>query len=104
MHLRIYRAICYYNTISCIQYILPYTVETVNNAFQKIREVWISNDFLKINIYNISIEFWIRNTLLQKFLQTDMIFFDQFNVPTIKFGKCFAEFMIPIDLLKGVGS
>ena len=25
-----------------------------------------------------------------------MIFFDQFKVPTIKFGKCFAEFMIPI--------
>ena len=32
-------------------------------------------------------EFWIRNTLLQKFLQTDMIFFDQFKVPTIKFGN-----------------
>ena len=29
-----------------------------------------------------------------------MIFFDQFNVPTIKFGKCFAEFMIPIPFLK----
>ena len=29
-----------------------------------------------------------------------MIFFDQFKVPTIKFGKCFAEFMIPIALLK----
>ena len=28
-----------------------------------------------------------------------MIFFDQFNVPTIKFGKSFAEFMIPIALL-----
>ena len=24
-----------------------------------------------------------------------MIFFDKFKVPTIKFGKCFAEFMIP---------
>ena len=35
---------------------------------------------------------------LQKFLQTDMIFIDQFNVPTIKFGKCFAEFMILIAL------
>ena len=34
------------------------------------------------------------------FFQTDMIFFDQFTVPTIKFGKCFAEFMIPIALLK----
>ena len=27
-----------------------------------------------------------------------MIFFDQFKVPTVKFGKRFAEFMIPIDL------
>ena len=33
-----------------------------------------------------------------------MIFFDQFEVPTIKFGKCFAEFMIPIALLKKFGS
>ena len=40
----------------------------------------------------ISIEIWIRNTLLQKFLQTDMIFFDQLIVSSIKFGKCFAEF------------
>ena len=53
--------------------------------------------FLK---YKISIEFWIRNTLLHKFFQADMIFFDQFKVPTIKFGKCFAEFMIQIALLK----
>ena len=37
--------------------------------------------------------------LLHKFFLTDMIFFDQFKVPTIKFGKCFAEFMIPIVLL-----
>ena len=29
-----------------------------------------------------------------------MILFDQFKVPTIKFGKRFAEFMIPIALLK----
>ena len=29
-----------------------------------------------------------------------MIFFDQLKVPTIKFGKCFVEFMIPIALLK----
>ena len=28
-----------------------------------------------------------------------MIFFDQFKVPSIKFGKCSAEFMIPIALL-----
>ena len=33
-----------------------------------------------------------------------MIFFDQFKVPTIEFGKCFAEFMIPIALLKKFGS
>ena len=33
-----------------------------------------------------------------------MIFFDQFKVPTIQFGKCFAEFMIPIALLKEFGS
>ena len=33
-----------------------------------------------------------------------MIFFDQFKVPTIKFGKCFAEFMIPKALLKKFGS
>ena len=71
--------------------------------FEKIGEVWISNDFLKL-IYQISIEFWITNTLLHKFFQTDMIFFDQFKVPTIKFGKCFAEFMIPIALLKKFGS
>ena len=63
------------------------------NTSEKIREVWISNDFLKF-IYIISIEFWIRNTLLHKFFQTDMIFFDQFKVPVIQFGKCFAEFYI----------
>ena len=34
------------------------------------------------------------------FFQNDMVFFDQFKVPTIKFGKYFAEFMIPIALLK----
>ena len=33
-----------------------------------------------------------------------MIFFDQFKVPTVKFGKCFAEFVIPIALLKEFGS
>ena len=59
----------------------------------------MSNDFLEF-IYQISVEFWIRNTLLQKFLQTDMMFIDQFKVPTIKFEKCFAEFMIQIALLK----
>ena len=30
--------------------------------------------------------------------------FNQFMVPTITFGKCFAEFMIPIALLKKFGS
>ena len=39
-----------------------------------------------------------------KIFQTDMILFDQLKVPTIKFGKCFAEFMIPIALLKKFGS
>ena len=33
----------------------------------------------------------------------DMIFFDQFKVPMIKFGKSFAEFMILIALLKEFG-
>ena len=33
-----------------------------------------------------------------------MIFFDQFKVPKVKYGKCFAEFMIPMALLKGLGS
>ena len=33
-----------------------------------------------------------------------MIFFDQFKVSTIKFGKCVAEFMVPIALLKKFGS
>ena len=36
--------------------------------------------------------------MLHNFFQTDMIFFDQFKLPTIKFGKCFAEFMISIAL------
>ena len=57
-----------------------------------------------LNLYQISIEFWITNTLLHKFFHTDMIFFDQFKVPTIKFGKCFAEYMILIALLKKFGS
>ena len=61
------------------------------------------NDFLKY-IYQISIKFWITNTLLHKLFQTDMIFFNQLKVPTIEFGKCFAEFMIPIALLKKFGS
>ena len=71
--------------------------------FEKIGDVWISNDFL-IFVYQISIEFWITNTLLHKLFQTGMIFFDQFKVPTIRLGKCFAELMIPIALLKKLGS
>ena len=35
-------------------------------------------------------------TLLHNSFQTEMIFFEQFKVPTIKFGKCFAEIMISI--------
>ena len=46
----------------------------------------MSNDFLKF-IYQISIKFCITNTLLHKFFQTDMIFFDQFKVTTIKIWK-----------------
>ena len=84
-----------------------YPALSVYNMFEKIGEVWISNDFLKF-IYQISIEFWITNTknvpCCISFFQTDMIFFDQFKVPTIKFGKCFAEFMITIALLKKFGS
>ena len=73
--------------------------------FEKIREVWTSNNFLKFTcIYHIPLEFWTRDTLLQKFLQTNMIFFDQFKVPTVKFGKCLTEFMISIVLLKEFGS
>ena len=33
-----------------------------------------------------------------------MLFFDQFEVPLVKFGKLFAEFMIPIDLLEKFGN
>ena len=39
-----------------------------------------------------------KNSGLQIPCWTDMIFFDQFKVPTITFGKCFVEFMIPIAL------
>ena len=74
-------------------------LETIYYMFEKIREVWISNEFFQF-IYQISIKFWITNALLHKFFQTDMIFFDQLKVPTIKIGKCFAEFMIPKALLK----
>ena len=82
---------------------IPCSLETVYNMFEKIRGVWISNDFLKF-IYQISIEFWIATTLLHKFFQIDMIFFRSIKVPTIKFGKRFAEFIIPIALLKKFGS
>ena len=33
-----------------------------------------------------------------------MIYFDQLKVSTIKFGKCFAEFLMPIAVLKKLGS
>ena len=55
-------------------------------------------------IYKIFIEFCITNTLLRKFFLDCMIFFDQFKVSTIKFGKCFAEFMKLMALLKKFGS
>ena len=74
------------------------SLETIYYTFEKLGEVWISNDFLEF-IYQISIKFLITNNLLH-FFQTDMIFLDQFKVPTIKFGKYFAEFMIPIAMLK----
>ena len=63
----------------------------------------MSNDVLKF-INQISKALRIRNILLQKFLQTDMILFDQFKVSTVKFRKCFAEIMIPIALFKEFGS
>ena len=69
------------HAVRCIMSKLYLLFETVNNTFEKIREVWISNDFLKF-IYQNSIEFW-----MQKFLQTDLICFDQFKVPTVKFEK-----------------
>ena len=54
----------------------PSFFETVNNAFEKVRELSVPNDFLKC-IYQISKEFRIRNALLQKFPQTDMIFLSE---------------------------
>ena len=71
--------------------VYPALLERLTFTFEKIR-LWISNNFLKF-LYQIFIQFWI---------QTEMIFFDQFKVSTIKFGKCFAEFMIPIALLKEI--
>ena len=44
-----------------------------------------------LNLYTwvqISIKFGITNTLLHKFFQTDMIFFDQFKMPTINLTFC----------------
>ena len=69
--------------------VYPALLKRLTLRLKKIREVWISNDFLKF-LYQISIEFWIRNY--------------QIKVSTIKFGKCFAEFMIPIALLMEFGS
>ena len=72
--------------------VYPALLKQLTIRLKKIREVLISNDFLEF-IYQITIEFLIKNTLLQTFIQTNMIFFDQFKVPTIKFGKCSAEFL-----------
>ena len=59
---------------------------------------------LFLNLYTkISIELWIRNTLLQKFLQTDMIS-RSIQSAYDKIRKYFAEFMIPIALLKEFAS
>ena len=67
--------------------------EVVNKRVEKIIEVKVFHDFLKfIN------QIRIRNTLLQKFLHIDLIFFDQLIVCSVKFGKRFAEFRIPIGL------
>ena len=60
--------------------------EVVNKRVEKIIQVKVSNDFLKfIN------QIRIRNTWLQKFLHTDLIFFDQLIVCSVKFGKRFAD-------------
>ena len=83
--------------------VYPALLKRFTIRLKKFREVWISYDFLKY-IYQSSIEFWITTTLLHKCFQNDMIYFDQFKVPTIKFGKSFAEFVIPIALLKKFGS
>ena len=40
-------------------------------------------------MYQIAIQFQIKDTLLQKFLRTDLICFDQIIVSTVKFGECF---------------
>ena len=68
-------------------------------TFEKIREVW-KFPMIFLNLYTKS----PYNSGLTLFFQTDMIFFDQFKVPTIKCGKPFTEFMIPIALLKKFGS
>ena len=67
---------------------LYHVFQTVNNLCKK--------DFPKL--IQISIEFRIRNTLMQKFLQTDLIFFR--SILTVIIGKCFVEFMMPKVLLK----
>ena len=83
---------------------IPCSPETIYYTFQNIKEVWFSNDFLKF-IYQISIELGIKNTLLHKYFQTDMILFDQFKMSTIKLENALRSFMmIPIALLKKFGS
>ena len=82
-------------------YELYHISNSVDNSLEKARKVRLSNYFSNF-INNISIEFRIIITLLQKFLQTE-IFFDQFIVSTVTFCKCLAGFMIPIALLKELG-
>ena len=48
----------------------------------------------------ISVQFGIRNTLLQKILRTDMIFYNQFIVSWVKFLRHLVEFTMPIALLQ----
>ena len=76
----------------------PTLLKWLTFSFLKNRIVRDNNAFLKyLNL--IFIDFWIRNNLLQTFLQTDMMFLDQLIVSSVKIGIYFAEFMILIALL-----
>ena len=72
--------------------VYPALLKQFTIRLKRSEKFWTSGDFLK-SIYQISMEFWIANILFHKFFQTDIIFFDQFKVPTIKYGKRFAEFI-----------
>ena len=48
-------------------------VYPVNNTLEKIREVWISNDFLKFK-YQISIEFWFKIACCRSFFRLTRYF------------------------------